>query len=86
MITNFDFFRKKRKGQILRVIIFVFFSILIFLIIISRFFLSAHSINQIIYGTLLGIGIYFLEIHIIYALLLGLLLVAYFCFDDNKIL
>ena len=112
VITNFDFFRKKRKGQILRVIIFVFFSILIFLIIISRFFLSAHSINQIIYGTLLGIGIYFLEIHIIsyhtysskdfikhiinknvifiyfiiYALLLGLLLVAYFCFDDNKIL
>ena len=112
VFTNFDFFRKNKKGQILRIIIFCFFSVLIVLIIISRFFLSAHSINQILYGTLLGFGIYFLEIHIIsyhtysskqfikhivsqnvvltyfiiYAFLLGLLLVIYFCFDDDKFL
>jgi membrane-associated phospholipid phosphatase len=112
VFTNFDFFRKNKKGQILRIIIFCFFSVLIVLIIISRFFLSSHSINQILYGTLLGFGIYFLEIHIIsyhtysskqfikhivsqnvvliyfiiYAFLLGLLLVIYFCFDDDKFL
>ena len=112
VFTNFEFFRKNKKGQILRIIIFCFFSVLIVLIIISRFFLSAHSINQILYGTLLGFGIYFLEIHIIsyhtysskqfikhivsqnvvliyfiiYALLLGLLLVIYFCFDDDEFL
>ena len=112
VFTNFEFFRKNKKGQILRIIIFCFFSVLIVLIIISRFFLSAHSINQILYGILLGFGIYFLEIHIIsyhtysskqfinhivgqnivliyfiiYAFLLGLLLVIYFCFDDDKFL
>ena len=112
VFTNFEFFRKNKKGQILRIIIFCFFSVLIVLIIISRFFLSAHSINQILYGTLLGFGIYFLEIHIIsyhtysskqfinhivgqnvvliyfiiYALLLGLLLSIYFCFDDDEFL
>ena len=112
VFTNFEFFRKNKKGQILRIIIFCFFSVLIVLIIISRFFLSAHSINQILYGTLLGFGIYFLEIHIIsyhtysskqfikhivsqnvvliyfiiYALLIGLLLSIYFCFDDDEFL
>ena len=57
--TNFEFFRKNQKGKILRIVIFGFLIILAFLVIISRTLLSAHSINQIIYGSLLGIGIYF---------------------------
>ena len=60
VVTNFDFFKKNKKGKILRVIIFCFFIILDSLVIISRVLLSAHSINQVIYGSLLGIGIYIL--------------------------
>ena len=65
IFTNFEFFKKNKKGKILRVVIFCFLIILAFLVIISRVLLSAHSINQVIYGSLLGIGIYFLEIYII---------------------
>lgn len=65
IFTNFEFFRKNQKGKILRIVIFGFLIILAFLVIISRTLLSAHSINQIIYGSLLGIGIYFFEIYII---------------------
>jgi len=65
IFTNFEFFKINKKGKILRVVIFGFLIILAFLVIISRVLLSAHSINQIIYGSLLGIGIYFLEIYII---------------------
>ena len=65
IVTSFNFFRKTSKGKILRIIIFSFLVIISCLIIISRVLLSAHSINQIIYGSLLGIGIYFLEIYII---------------------
>ena len=65
IVTNFDFFRKYKKGKILRIVIFCFCIILAALVIIGRVLLSAHSINQIIYGSLLGIGIYFVEIHII---------------------
>ena len=65
IVTNFDFFRKYKKGKILRIVIFSFCIILAALVIIGRVLLSAHSINQIIFGSLLGIGIYFVEIHII---------------------
>ena len=63
--TNFNFFRKTNKGKFLRIIIFFFFICLAYLIVISRLLLSAHSMNQIIYGSLLGIGVYFLEIYIL---------------------
>ena len=65
IVTNFDYFRKYKKGNIFRIVIFSFCIILAALVIISRVLLSAHSINQIIYGSLLGIGIYFIEIYII---------------------
>ena len=41
---------------------FILFS---FCIAISRIFLSVHSINQIIYGSILGFGMYFYFFHII---------------------
>jgi len=65
IVTNFDYFRKYKKGNIFRIVIFSFCIILAALVIISRVLLSAHSINQIIYGSLLGMGIYFIEIYII---------------------
>ena len=49
----------------LRIFILIFFIFISILIIISRVILAAHSINQIIYGTCLGIGVYFILIHII---------------------
>jgi len=54
----------KIKG-VLKLLIFTFCILLSLLIIISRVILAAHSINQILYGTCLGIGTYFILIHII---------------------
>ena len=65
VVTNFNFFKKSLKGKIFRIVIFCFLIMWAALIIISRVLVSAHSINQIIYGTLLGIGIYAIEIYII---------------------
>ena len=65
IVTNFDFFRKTMLGKILRVIIFCLLCILGCLVIISRFILSAHSINQLLFGFTLGIGIYFVCIFIL---------------------
>ena len=63
VINNYFSCLKNRK--ILKIIIFIIFSILILLIMISRFILSAHSFNQILYGFSLGLGLYFLFIHIL---------------------
>ena len=65
IVTNFDFFRKTTLGKILRVIIFCLLCILGCLVIISRVILSAHSINQALFGLTLGIGIYFVCIFIL---------------------
>ena len=50
---------------ILRILIFILGILISLLIILSRVILAAHSINQILYGTCLGIGVYFILIHII---------------------
>ena len=65
IVTNFDFFKSGKKGIILRIIIFCLFYILGILVMISRVILAAHSINQVIYGFTLGLGIYFIMIHIL---------------------
>ena len=65
IVTNFEFFKKDIKGKILRIIIFLLFIILGALVMISRVILGAHSINQVIYGFSLGLGIYFIAIYIL---------------------
>ena len=65
IVTNFNFFKTTQKGKILRIVIFCVLILIAALVIISRVIVAAHSINQIIYGTLLGIGVYFIEIHIL---------------------
>ena len=62
LIIEIPFFSKKKYFKI---IFFIFFIILSFFISISRIYLSMHSFNQIIYGALLGIGLYFYFFHII---------------------
>ena len=51
--------------KIIKIVIFTFFIIFSILIALSRVILAAHSFNQIIYGFLLGLGLYFVLIHII---------------------
>ena len=65
IVTNFDFFKKKINGIILRVIIFILFWALGALVMISRIILAAHSINQVVYGFTLGLGIYYVLIYIL---------------------
>ena len=50
---------------ILKIIIFIIFALLSFLVIISRVVLGAHSFNQVFYGFSLGLGLYFILIYII---------------------
>ena len=57
ILTDFNVFKK--KYFFLKIIIFSLFSILIIMIISSRIILGAHSLNQVIYGFLLGFGNYF---------------------------
>ena len=56
---------KIKKFSFLHIFIFVLSIFISFLIMLSRFILAAHSINQIIYGAFLGLGIYAVLIHII---------------------
>ena len=65
IVTNFDYFKRSTKGFILKIIIFCLFIALGALCIISRVILSAHSINQTIYGFTLGLGIYFIGVYIL---------------------
>ena len=55
-LSNYKYFRKSRLNQI---IIYVCFSFLIFNIIFSRLYLGVHSINQVIYGFLIGLCIFY---------------------------
>ena len=59
ILTDFEFFYKSKKGFIYKIILYVFFIIIILLIMISRILLGAHSINQVIYGGMLGLGLYY---------------------------
>ena len=54
----------KIKG-VIKIIIFNFFIIFSLLIVISRVILAVHSINQVIYGLTLGLGLYYLLIFIL---------------------
>jgi undecaprenyl-diphosphatase len=49
----------------IKIIIFIFFLFLSFLIILSRVILGSHSINQVLYGFSLGLGLYYILIYII---------------------
>ena len=48
---------------VLRILFFMLGISISILIILSRVILAAHSINQILYGSCLGIGVYFILIH-----------------------
>jgi hypothetical protein len=67
---NNDEEKKKNNFPILKYICLFFSLVLIFLIIFSRLYLAAHSLNQVLYGASLGFSLYLiyykiLELHII---------------------
>ena len=65
ILTDFKIFQKNKKGIIYKVIIYFLFVIVIIMVMISRIILGAHSINQVIYGCLLGLGNYFVIFYIL---------------------
>ena len=65
IFNNYNFFKKWKYGKIYKFIIFIFTILFTLLIVISRVILGAHSINQVLYGTLLGFGNYLVLIYIL---------------------
>lgn len=65
IVTNFEFFKTGKKNINLRVFIFCLFIIFGSLIMVSRVTIAAHSINQVIYGFTLGLGIYLVNIYLL---------------------
>ena len=61
IITDLSYFNMRSYLKIFLLFVFILFS---FLICLSRIFLSIHSFNQILFGIILGIGIYFYYFHI----------------------
>ena len=64
ILTDFKIFKTK-KGFIYKIILYAFFIIIILLIMISRIMLGAHSIDQVIYGGTLGLGLYYFLFYIL---------------------
>jgi membrane-associated phospholipid phosphatase len=62
ILTDYDYFK---QNILMKVLIYISSSIFILSICVSRVVLAAHSINQILYGALLGVGIYYLYYHIL---------------------
>ena len=62
IIIDLPYFNKK---FIMKIILLIFTILFSFLISLSRIFLSIHSLNQILYGGVLGVGMYFYFFHII---------------------
>ena len=65
ILTDSQFFRKNISGKTLKVVFFILFLAFCITIIISRIYLSVHSINQILHGSLLGIFLYYFYFHVI---------------------
>jgi membrane-associated phospholipid phosphatase len=63
--TNFDYFKKDFKGKIIKKIFLVVIILFCFFILISRIYLNVHSINQIIYGSSLGISLFFYYFYVL---------------------
>ncbi len=63
ILTDYDYF--DRKNILLKVFIYFSSCVLILSICVSRVVLAVHSINQVIFGALLGIGMYYFFYHIL---------------------
>lgn len=63
IITDIPFYKRSSGGRVLKYISLLVFIILCIAIIISRIYLSVHSINQVLFGGTLGFALYFYFFH-----------------------
>lgn len=63
LLSKTSFFANKFVYKVILFVVALFF---IITIVLSRVYLAMHSINQILYGSLLGLSIYYLIFHILY--------------------
>ena len=61
ILTSIEYFKNKILQQIILLVLFSFF---ILLILFSRLVLAAHSLNQVLFGGLLGISIYLFHYYV----------------------
>lgn len=59
VFTDFDYFKKTKFGVFMKYLLFYFFFLFVLSIMLSRIFLSVHSLNQVLYGFILGSATYF---------------------------
>ena len=59
VFTNYDYFNKNNIGKIFKFFSLFFTIVFCFFILLSRIYLSVHSINQIIYGSSFGLALFF---------------------------
>lgn len=65
IVTDFKYFTETFVRKMARVLVFLFFIAVIIAIMLSRVYLAAHSVNQILFGSLLGVAIYFFVFNIV---------------------
>ena len=59
VFTNYDYFNKNNIGKIFKFFSLFFTIVFCLFILLSRIYLSVHSINQIIYGSSFGLALFF---------------------------
>jgi hypothetical protein len=59
LFTDYKWFRETMIGVFTKFILFLLAIGVIIIVIYSRVYLAAHSVNQVLYGGLLGIGLYY---------------------------
>lgn len=69
LICNKNLISNKKAEKVMKVLLVLFVIVLDLSILASRFYMSSHSINQLILGSMLGIGLY---LYYFYALKLHL--------------
>ena len=65
IITDHKYFNSTTLGKLSKVLLFFCFIGLTILIMVSRLYLSVHSINQVLHGALLGIALYVFYFHVL---------------------
>ena len=61
IFSNYEYFE---KSYLKKFLLFIYFSLIIFLVIFSRLVLAAHTINQVLFGYLLGISVYLFHFYV----------------------
>ena len=64
ILIHYIIYNKESVSNIfLRIFVHIFFSLILFTVLLSRFLLGLHSLNQIIYGSFLGFWIFVVMIY-----------------------